>query len=131
MKKVLLVDDDTLLRELLGLIVEKHGYELLKAENGQDAMERIGSVKPDLIVLDIMMPVMDGREFLAWFKNQPGEKPTVLVLTSMQDNQLYKELYELGATKVATKPIAMKVLENLIRELVGDEVAALHSKDAT
>ena len=56
--------------------------------------------------------------------SRDGSKPNILVLTSMQDNQLYKELYELGATKVATKPIAMKALESLIRELVGDNNAA-------
>ena len=71
MKKVLLVDDDALLRELLGLIVEKHGYDLLKAENGHDAMELVGSVQPDLIVLDIMSRwtrrlVRRGDGFTGW-----------------------------------------------------------------
>lgn len=119
-KKVLLVDDDPLLRELLGLIVERHGYHLKKAENGQDAISLVKSFAPDLIVLDVMMPVMDGREFLTWFNGQSGEKANVLVLTSMNDSRLHKELYSLGATKVATKPISMKVLEQEICHLIGD-----------
>jgi len=123
--KVLLVDDDALLRELLGLIVEKHGYLLSKADNGRAAIEMITSFQPDLIVLDVMMPVMDGREFLAWFSAQPGEKAKVLVLTSMTESKLHKDLYALGATKVATKPISMKVLESEIDSLLGKQTIHL------
>ena len=119
-KKVLLVDDDALLRELLGLIVEKQGYMLNKAENGQDAVALISSFRPDLIVLDVMMPVMDGREFLAWLQANSSPQAKVLVLTSMTDEKLHKELYELGATRVETKPISLKVLEHTIQEQLSD-----------
>ena len=121
MKKVLLVDDDVLLRELLGLIVQKHGYELKKAENGLDAIPMVGSFQPDLIVLDILMPVMDGREFLAQLKARGYANQNILILTSMQDNALFKELQALGVNKIATKPIAMRALEELIVALVSDE----------
>lgn len=127
MKTVLLVDDDVLLRELLGLIVQKHGYELKKAENGLDAIPMVSSFQPDLIVLDILMPVMDGREFLAKLKEQGYSNQKILVLTSMQDNVLFKELRDLGASKVATKPIAMKELEGLIVSLLSDEGSAAES----
>jgi len=127
-RKVLLVDDDTLLRELLGLIVERHGYQLKKAENGQDAMCLVESFVPDLIVLDVMMPVMDGREFLTWFKALEDRKANILVLTSMSDPRLHKALYELGATKVATKPVSMRMLEQDICELIGDAGAQNFNK---
>ena len=118
--KVLLVDDDALLRELLGLIVEKHGYTLNKAENGQDATNLISSFSPDLIILDVMMPVMDGREFLTWLQGSSSPQAKVLVLTSMTDKKLHNELLELGATRVETKPISLKVLDQTIQELLGE-----------
>ena len=119
-KKVLLVDDDALLRELLGLLVEKHGYMLNKAENGQDAITLVDSFRPDLIVLDVMMPIMDGREFLTWLQANSSPQVCVLVLTSMTDEKLHKELYELGAARVETKPISLKILERTIQELLGE-----------
>ncbi len=127
--KVLLVEDDALLRELLGLIVEKHGYTLCKVEDGLAAIDIMNSFQPDLVVLDVMMPVMDGRDFLAWMGGCKKEKPKILVLTSAVDSRLYRDLYALGADKIATKPVSMKALEKEIDALLSHFPSAHHSTE--
>ncbi len=127
--RVLLVEDDALLRELLGLIVEKHGYVLRKVEDGLAAIDAMVSFQPDLVVLDVMMPVMDGRDFLAWLGQYEGRKPKILILTSANDSQLYRDLYDLGADKIATKPVSMKTLESEIDALLGHSLLGSRSKE--
>ena len=63
MNKILVVDDDPNIRELIRLILKKEGFDVLDAEDGKDALEKLENSKTDLIVLDIMMPNMDGWEF--------------------------------------------------------------------
>lgn len=64
MKKVLIIEDEKPLRDIYALILEKEGFEVNKAENGQVGMKKLRFFKPDLIILDMLMPVLDGIGFL-------------------------------------------------------------------
>jgi CheY-like chemotaxis protein len=64
MAKILLADDDPVLRKYLGIILEKHDYPYSTATNGTEAIEKAKTYNPDLILLDVMMPGMDGLEVL-------------------------------------------------------------------
>ena len=64
MKKVLIIEDEKPLRDIYAMILEKEGFKVNKAENGQAGMKKLKSFKPDLIILDMLMPVINGIEFL-------------------------------------------------------------------
>ena len=85
-KRVLIIEDETDIREAMAEAVAQAGFEALTAENGQIGYEKAITEKPDLILMDIMMPVMNGHETLKKLRQDPwGQKAKVIMLTSMDD----------------------------------------------
>ena len=78
-KRVLVVDDDPDIRELLFTALEDEGFEVVPAGNGEEALAIIKTFRPDVIVLDLMMPVMDGWQFAAELRNRDEDIPIVLL----------------------------------------------------
>ncbi len=78
-KRVLVVDDDPDIRELLFTALEDEGFEVVPAGNGQEALTIIQSFRPDVIILDLMMPVMDGWQFANELRARDEEIPLVLL----------------------------------------------------
>jgi CheY-like chemotaxis protein len=89
MTGVLVVDDEQSIRDFLGIVLEDEGYEVRTASNGQEALEQLATDLPDLLVLDIMMPVVDGREVLRRVRADPGlSRLAVLVMSAAADPAL-------------------------------------------
>lgn len=85
-KKILVVEDDKDLRDFYSELLESEGFTVLTAENGQIGLEAVKSQKPDIVLLDLMMPVMDGKEMLHQMRSLPASSKTpVLVLTNAGD----------------------------------------------
>jgi len=105
-KRVLVVDDDASIRELLSSALEDDGYEVVPASNGQDALSVCGRWKPDVIVLDLMMPVMDGWTFAKRLR-ETDEIPIVVLSAA---NDLARHAKSLGATDVVGKPFDLDQL---------------------
>gem|GEM_PF-144445 len=82
---VLVVDDDATLRQLLRRILEPEGYTVVEAENGRVALERARGASPGLVLLDLMMPEMDGFEFVAEFRRHEGWRPIPIVVITARD----------------------------------------------
>ena len=104
MKKILVVEDEAILLQALSGKLTKEGYQVLEARDGRQGLEIALSVHPDLILLDIIMPVMDGMAMLKklredeWGKNVP-----VLILTNLSDNQKIDESLRQGVFDYLTK----------------------------
>jgi CheY-like chemotaxis protein len=98
---VLAIDDDPDTRELLGLIVTNAGYSFAEADNGCDALAVLKSIRPQMILLDIQMPVMDGAEFRQAQRRDPDliRVPTVVMTGSKEEPQL-----DLSVVETLTKP---------------------------
>jgi CheY-like chemotaxis protein len=113
MPRVLVVDDDVWISALISDVLEMHGFEVDTAENGAVALTKVCASAPNMIVLDLMMPVMDGWEFLRRCRDLPDCVDTkILVVSAMADPQL--EL--LGAVQFLGKPFDMnELLEALTR----------------
>lgn len=96
-KKVLIVEDETVLQDVFKIVLESGGYKVWIAGNGLRGLEMLKRHKPHLVLLDIFMPVMDGREFLRNidFGDYPGMK--VVVYSNLSDQQTENEIRELGA----------------------------------
>ena len=84
-KKILLVDDEANIRTSLADILEKLGYEVIQAANGQEALEKVDKEKPDLVLVDTKMPDMDGIEVCRQIKNIEGLNTKVIIYTGYID----------------------------------------------
>jgi len=114
---ILLVEDDTTLSDAFSIILSKDGYEVLVAFNGQEAIEIIKDKSVDLILLDLLMPVMDGREFLQAFENK--DKIPIIVFSNLDAKNDVDEILELGATRYMLKAWASpKELTKIIQDTI-------------
>lgn len=117
--RILIVDDDELQRELLVEYLEVAGYAVFEAGNGLEALERIGLLSPDLILLDVQMPELDGFETLRRLRHEGGhEDLPVVFLTSHGSEHLMIRGLELGAEDYLTKPISNSMLLTRVRTVL-------------
>jgi DNA-binding response OmpR family regulator len=111
MTKIMIVDDEIDLREMLNLIICKEGFETLTAEDGDDFLNKIDDFQPDLVTLDVMMPGLTTREILDKLKEKKT-KPKIILLTVVRYSEEEKQkLHQMGIVDYVTKPFE---LDNLI-----------------
>jgi two-component system response regulator YesN len=104
MHKVLIVEDEDILRKAYVNIFTIEKFDVSEAANGEMALKKIAEVKPDVVVLDVLMPIMNGIEFLEkvnLIKKYPKTK--VLVLSNLSDNDTVEQVISLGASKHLVK----------------------------
>lgn len=118
-QKVLLVDDEPDIVELLKYNLEREGYQVQTALNGRDALKSAKTNKPDLIVLDIMMPGMDGVEVCAQLRQLPEFKHTLITFLTAR-NEDYSQIagFDAGADDYITKPVRPKVFVSKVKALL-------------
>ena len=114
-RRVLVVEDDTSIRDTLELALTVQGYEVATAANGREAMALLRRWRPDLIVLDLMMPVMDGWNFRAEQRRAGYDDVPVLVLTASRNAADSKDA--LGAAERLQKPFDLRHLLDTISRL--------------
>ncbi len=112
---ILVVDDDITIRFMVKESLEQQGFIVEEAENGKQAIEQAQQLKPDIILLDVMMPEMDGFEACAFIRKIPEcEHTPILMMTGLEDIKSIDRSYEAGATDFATKPINYTILSHRI-----------------
>lgn len=117
-KRVLIVEDSYSIQLLIETILADYGYTLAIASNGEQALKEIESQKPDLLILDIMMPVMDGFLLLEKIR-KPLEYP-ILVVSAKSDHASIERAMQLGATDYIIKPFNTSNLINKVKALLND-----------
>ena len=116
--KILLVDDEPDILEFMEYNLKKEDYEIFKAGNGKEAIALAKKSNPDLIILDIMMPEMDGIETCRLLRDQPEFKNTLIAfLTARSEDYSQIAGFDVGADDYITKPIKPKVLTSRINAL--------------
>ena len=117
--KVLIVDDEEDILEILEYNLIKDGYEVFKACNGKEAVEVALKQEPAIILLDIMMPQVDGYQTLKWIKNNKSLVHTkVVFLTAKNKTSDMDKGFELGVDKYLTKPFSVKKIVTELTELL-------------
>ena len=115
-QKILIVDDDRMIRMLVKLLLEKEGYDVIEGENGLHAVEISRRERPDLMVLDLMMPQLDGFEALQRIRRDPTMTGLpVIVLTAESGPDTERRVLELGADDYLIKPFEPGVLLSRVR----------------
>jgi len=126
---ILVVDDEEDIRELVQLNLDREGYRVLTCESGEQALAVIRSKTPDLIVLDLMLPGIDGLEVCKRLKADPGlqQIPVVMLTAKGEESDIVAGL-ELGADDYITKPFSGKVLVARVRRLLRKATEASEEK---
>ena len=122
MAHILIIEDDAELRRMLTLVLEKHGHTVRTAENGVKALYELNASKPDLIILDLMMPLASGDTVLGYVRSTGEVRETRVLVVSAHPNAP-KLAEQLEADDVLTKPVEMRVLLEHIDTLTGQTEA--------
>lgn len=118
--KILVVDDEVYILHILDFSLGAEGFEVISANNGELGIEKAKQEKPDLIVLDIMMPVLDGYETCRRLKRDAETKDIPVVLLTAKGRDLDKRLgFEVGAIDYIVKPFSPSRLIERIEEIIG------------
>ena len=126
-RRILVADDDPTSRILMRAAFEESGFVVTEAENGEKAVELFEGQRPDLVVLDVVMPKMDGFEACAELRRHSSHTP-ILMLTGLDDIGSINRAYAAGATDFATKPFNVVLLGHRLRYLLrsSDAMSSLH-----
>lgn len=119
--KILAVDDEKHIVRLVQITLEKEGFDLVTASNGREALEKLASEKPDLVVMDVMMPEMDGLEALAKMKADPATAkiPVIMLTAKAQDSDVFRG-WQSGADLYLTKPFNPAELVTFVKRIFSD-----------
>jgi two-component system alkaline phosphatase synthesis response regulator PhoP len=113
--KILVVDDEENIRKLVKYNLILDGFEVVLAVDGKDGLEKAVSEKPDLILLDIMMPEIDGLEVCSRLKKNPDTRDIpIFMLSAKGQMQDLEDAYEIGADNYITKPFDVEKLSEII-----------------
>lgn len=124
MAKILVADDEHVLRRLLATSLRSDGHEVFTARNGAEALYLAEQERPDLILLDVLMPLVDGFEALRLLRGHgPTEKTPVVILSVRDSEEDIAKGWELGADFYLTKPFEIRELLSVVRSLLAKEPA--------
>ena len=119
-KTILIIEDEYDMREAIATALRNAGFHVITAENGQTGVDKALEIEPDLILLDLLMPVMDGQTALKVLRTHPwGETAKVVILTAMDDIKNVGEAYEANIVGYITKSeTSLAELVEQVKELV-------------
>lgn len=116
---ILVVDDETSIRMTMALAMRKEGYRVAESKDGQHCLDSCQQLRPDIILMDAMMPQMDGFICCDRLKTQLGKDcPLILMITALDDQDSVDRAFEVGAIDYVTKPIHWPVLRQRVRRLL-------------
>ena len=113
--KLIVIDDDTAVTDLLGLLLKSQGFEVFATNNSSDGLNMIRESQPDLVILDLMMPEMDGWEVCRAVR-QFSQVP-IIILSALNDPSMIASVLDAGADDYLTKPTPSRVLVAHINRL--------------
>ena len=123
--RVLVVDDDDVIRQLITVNLELEGFEVIPAVDGQDALDKVKEVQPDVVTLDVMMPRVDGWEAAARLRADPETAHIRVILLSARAQESDIQRGErIGVDAYLTKPFDPDELIDVVRRLVGTSGSA-------
>lgn len=116
--RILLIDDDLVVRARVSESLEQDGFEAILAKDGNEGIMAYLKYRPDLILVDAVMPILDGFEFCEQIKQLGDRLTPILMITSLDDNESVDRAFSAGATDYITKPINLSILRQRIKNLI-------------
>jgi len=118
--KILICEDEEIMLTALEFRLRKHGFEVIVAENGKEALEKIQEFTPDIIVADIMMPFVTGLELVHFVRQDMKSSLPIIVISSLENDEIVLEAFRLGASDFITKPFKPNELILRIKKIIQD-----------
>lgn len=119
MKNILLVDDDEIIQNVCNRVLVQHGYNVVLGSNGQEGLDKLDQFKFDLVITDIMMPYLNGFEFINALKEHPHTKDAkLMIISSVTHAASISESETLGVNKYLSKPIAIQQFVDEVNKLL-------------
>ncbi|GAB4420401.1 MAG: hypothetical protein Kow002_08720 [Anaerolineales bacterium] len=115
-KTILTIDDDAAITELLSMLLQTHGYEVLTANSGEAGIRIIEDKKPDVVILDLMMPGMDGWQVCK--QTRKISNVPILILSALDDPSMIASALDAGADDYLVKPVSSNILVAHINKLI-------------
>ncbi len=117
-RRVLIIEDEKAMAEILAICLKREGYEIYIAYDGEEGLEKIRSQKPDLVLLDLILPKLDGRDLLKIIKDDEKTKDIPVVILSGMTQQWDRNIgLELGADEYIEKPLDMIKLASQLKNI--------------
>jgi two-component system, OmpR family, alkaline phosphatase synthesis response regulator PhoP len=124
-KPILVVDDEPYILRSLTYLLRREGYLVETATNGEEGLQRVRSLRPALVFLDIMMPLMNGYEMCEQVKHDPALATTYVIMLSAKGQQIDRERGMLGgADEYMTKPFSPRVVAQRVRTILTDRAVS-------
>jgi DNA-binding response OmpR family regulator len=118
-RQILVADDDPIVRRFLAALLSDAGYEVTVAEDGEQALQKIREINPDMIILDLVMPYRDGFDVCREVRRNPGTENVPIIILSMKDREAdVLRCFEIGADEFIRKPFnALELLARIQKML--------------
>ena len=116
--KILVAEDEPMLLKTIELKLKKEGYEVITTIDGREAVAKIETEDPDMVITDIMMPYVSGLEIVAIVRKKTGKKIPIIMLSAMEQEKVVMEAFELGADDYITKPFSLNELAIRVKRLM-------------
>ncbi len=121
--KILICEDEEIMLTALEFRLRRQGFEVVRAEDGQLALDRLQSENPDLVVADIMMPHVTGLELVTHIRETLKSDTPIIIISALEQEEVVLEAFRLGATDFITKPFRPNELILRIKRIVQEMVA--------
>jgi len=120
-RKILLVDDSETVLMMEKMILKKQPYQLITAKNGMEGVEKALEIRPDLILMDVVMPQMNGFEAVRCLRQREATRSVpIIMVTTQAEAESMETAYESGCSDYITKPIDCTELLTKVRNILGD-----------
>jgi len=116
-KKILVIDDDVTALDIVDFLFEDHGFNVVRRSDGQSALDCVAEERPNVILIDLMMPKMNGQECIRKLRAQ-GVTVPIIAFTALDDAEVHKEVIDAGGNLILTKPCKPALLMKHVDEMV-------------
>lgn len=116
MAKILLIEDDILIQKTVGSKLRKEGFDVISCSDGKEGIDKITTELPDIVITDVMLPYVSGLEIVSAVKNIKDKDIRTIVLSTMGQEKIVEEAFELGADDYITKPFSLTELSIRIKK---------------
>jgi CheY-like chemotaxis protein len=118
-RKILIIDDDVTALDIVDFLFEDKGYDVIRRADGQSAVDCVSDIKPDVVLVDLMMPKMNGQETVKHIRDLGFTCP-IVAFTALDDPEIHQEAIDAGCNLVLTKPCKPKVLVSEVENLLSN-----------
>lgn len=120
--KILVAEDEPMLLKTIELKLRKEGYEVIATPDGREAIEKIETTNPDMVITDMMMPYASGLEIINFVRQTINKKIPIIILSAMEQEKVVMEAFELGADDYITKPFSLNELAIRVKRLINRKI---------